>query len=154
MDFNKLTLGDKIIGGTGIVLLIDLLFLPWHSVDVGFTSFTRTAIQSPNGFWGILAMLLTVAVVLLALLPQLTSVEIPEMPIPHADAVFYGACAVLGLLLLKLLLETDSLGFGAFLGLLLAAGLAFGGFSNWQEHKKTGGAGGSSQPGSTPPQPF
>ena len=35
MDLDKLSLSDKIIAATGIVLIIDLLFLPWHSIDVG-----------------------------------------------------------------------------------------------------------------------
>ena len=35
MDFSKLTLGDKILGGTAIALVIDLLFFPWHSIDTG-----------------------------------------------------------------------------------------------------------------------
>jgi hypothetical protein len=149
VDLNKLTLGDKIIGGTGIVLVISLLFFPWHDIDLGpFGSTTRTAIQSPNGFWGILALLLTVAVVLAALLPKLTEVTLPDLPVPAPDAVFYAAIATLALLVLKLLLETEALGFGAFLSILLAAGMTYGAFQSKSE------AGATPGPGTTPPQPF
>jgi hypothetical protein len=149
VDLNKLTLGDKIIGGTGIVLVITLLFFPWHSIDLGpFGSVTRTAIQSPNGFWGILALLLAVAVVVAALLPKLTEVTLPDLPIPYPDAVFYAAIATLALLVLKLLLETESLGFGAFLAILLAAGMTYGAFQSKSE------AGATPGPSNTPPQPF
>lgn len=41
--------------------------------------------------------------------------------------------AVFVLLLIKLVVETSSLGFGAYLGLLLGAALAFGGYTMRQE---------------------
>jgi hypothetical protein len=150
VDLNNLTLGDKIIGGTGIVLLITLLFLPWHSIDLGpfGGSINRTAVQSPNSIWGVLALLLTIVVVLAALLPKLTDVKLPDLPIPTADAILYGAIATLALLLLKLVIETESLGFGAFLAILLAGGMAYGAFQSKQDAEKAPG------PDAAPPQPF
>lgn len=147
MDLSRLTLGDKIIAGTGIVLVITLLFLPWHSAGYGPYEITRTAIQSPNSIWGILALLLTIAVLLAALLPKLSEVKVPDLPIPLPDAVMYASFAVVALLLLKLLVQTEALGFGAFLAILLAGGMAFGAFRSRQE------AGATPDPGSTPPHP-
>jgi hypothetical protein len=149
VDLSRLTLGDKIIAGTGIVLVITLLFLPWHSVDLGpfGGAYTRSAIQSPNSIWGILALLLTIAVLLAALLPKLSEVKVPDLPIPLPDAVMYASFAVVALLLLKLLVETEALGFGAFLAIILAGGMAFGAFRSRQE------AGATPDPGSTPPHP-
>jgi hypothetical protein len=46
--------------------------------------------------------------------------------------LFAGAVVLL-LLLLKLVAETSFLGFGSYLGLLLAAGLAYGGYLVNQE---------------------
>ena len=46
---------------------------------------------------------------------------------------------MLVLLLIKLVVETDFLGFGAYLGVLLAAALAFGGFMVNKEAAATGG---------------
>jgi hypothetical protein len=46
---------------------------------------------------------------------------------------------VLVVLLIKLIVETDFLGFGAYLGILLAAALAFGGFMVNKEYTATGG---------------
>ena len=145
MDLNKLSTSDKIISGAGIVLLIDLLLLPWHDVDLGFASATRTAIQSPNGFWGLIALLLTAAVVGVTLVRALKpETSLPEIPISWNQAVFYACVAIAAVLLLKLVIETDFLGFGAYLGVLLAGGVAYGGFLKFQEDKASDGS-------STPP---
>jgi hypothetical protein len=133
MDLDKLTLSDKIIAATGIVLIIDLLFLPWHSVDIGIVSFTRSGVESPNAFWGVLALLLTIAVVAVTLVRALKpETKLPDLPVSWDRAIFFGAAAVLVLLFLKLVMETDSLGFGAWLGILLAAGLTYGGYLKFQ----------------------
>ncbi len=138
MDLSKLSLSDKIIGGTGIVLIIDLLFLPWHSIDLGAFggSITRTAVQDPNAIWGIFALLLTIAIVAVvavrALKPETT---LPDLPVTWNQAIFYAAAATAALLLLKLVIETSQLGFGAFLGIILAGGMAYGGFLKFQDDK-------------------
>lgn len=140
MDLNKLTLSDKIIAGTGLVLLIDLLFLPWHNVDLGFVSSSRSAIESPNGFWGILALLLTAAVLVVTLLRVLKpETQLPDLPISWDQAIFYGTVAVEALLVIKLVLETEFLGFGAWLGLLLGAGMIYGGFLKFQADRQGSG---------------
>jgi hypothetical protein len=133
MDLDKLTLSDKIIAGTGIVLIIDLLFLPWHSVDIGVLSFTRSGVESPNAFWGVLALLVTIAVVAVTLLRVFKpETKLPDLPVTWDRAIFFGTVAVLVLLLLKLVMETESLGFGAWLGILLAAGMTYGGYLKFQ----------------------
>ena len=130
VDLNKLTLGEKIVAGAGILLVVDLLFLPWHDIDLGFGlgSVSRSATESPNGFWGLLALLLTIAIVVVLALRNFTDTKLPDLPVPWPQAIFYACLAVLGLLVLKLVIEMDFLGFGAWLGLLLAAGMAYGGF--------------------------
>lgn len=138
MDLNKLTMGDKIVAGTGIFLVISLLFLPWHNIDFGFgASFSRTGVQSPNAFFGWLALLLAIALVGSIVAEKLMGTSLPDLPVPWSDARFFGALAVLGLLVLKLVFEFDWLGFGAWLSLLLAAGMAYGGFLIKQEGPST-----------------
>ena len=137
MDLSKLSMGDKIVAGAGLLLIIDLLFLPWHDIDLGIVSLTRRAIQSPNGFWGVLALLLTIALVAVVLLRKLSTAKLPNLPVPYRDAIFFAAVAVLVLLLLKLVMETDALGFGAWLGILLAAGLVYGAYTLRREPADT-----------------
>ncbi len=141
MDLDKLSLSDKIIAGTGIVLIIDLLFLPWHSIDIGPFSTSLTAIEERNAFLGVLALLLTIAVVAVTLVRVFKpETKLPDLPVTWDRAIFFGAAATLGLLVLKLILETDFLGIGAWLGLLLAAGMTYGGYLKFQADS-TAGAG-------------
>jgi hypothetical protein len=128
VDLSKLTLGEKIVAGAGIALVIDLLFLPWHTVDIGILEISRSGIESPNAFWGVVAMLLAAAMVAAVTVRRLTNAELPELGVPLEQVLFIAGVAVAALLALKLLLETDALGFGAFLGILLAAAIAYGGF--------------------------
>lgn len=153
MDLNKLSLGDRIVAGAGIVLFIDLLFLPWHHVSIGLGAFrataNRTAIESPNSFWGVLAFLLTAAVVAVVLLRRLSTVKLPDLPVPQSQAVFYGTIGIAALLLIKLVIETSYLGYGSWLGILLAGGMVYGGYLISKE-SESGASGGTSY-GSPPP---
>ena len=140
MDFKKLTMGDRIVLAAGILLVIDLLFLPWHSIDLGVLSVKRTGVQSPNGFYGVLALLIAVVMVAQIVVARLTAAKLPQIPLPWGRVHLIAGVVVLALLLLKLVIETDYLGFGAWLGIILAAVLAFGGFTVNKE--STGAAGG------------
>jgi hypothetical protein len=154
MDLNKLSLGDKIAAACGIVLFIDLVAFPWHNIDFIIGSVKRTAIQSPNSFWGFLALLLTIAVVAAIIVRKLTTAKLPDLPIPWSQAIFFASIATLALLLLKLIIETSALGFGAYLGILLAAGMTYGGYLISQEgDTATGntGVGGMAPPPPPPP---
>ena len=134
MDLSKLTTGDKIVLGTMIVLFLDLLLFPWHSIDLGpFGSVDRAATESPNGFWGLLALLLAIVIIAVVIIRKLTTVELPDLPISWGQAQFFAGIAVLAILLLKLVLETEALGFGAYLAILLAAGGVYGGYVTQQE---------------------
>ena len=145
MDFKKLTTGDWIVGGGGIVLFIGLLFLPWHDIEFGPFSESRSAIESPNAFWGWLALILAVALVATVVLRKLTTVDLPDLPISWGDAQFYGSIAVLALLLIKLISETDFLGWFAWVGLIISAGIVYGGFLLHQDEAKAGAAGGGGE---------
>ena len=35
MDLSRLSQGERIVLVAGVLLIIDLLFLPWHSIDIG-----------------------------------------------------------------------------------------------------------------------
>jgi hypothetical protein len=147
MDLSKLTKGEKIVLGAGLVLIIDLLFLPWHHVSIGSgllglsIKVNRTAIQSPNGLWGWLAVLVAIVMVAQIVAAKFTSAKLPTPPIPWSRVHLIAGVAVIALLVIKLFAETSFLGFGAFLGLALGAAVAFGGFTISKE-PETSGAGG------------
>ena len=151
MDLSKLTLGDKIIGGTAIGMIITLLFFPWHNIDFGFVSETRSGVQSPNSFWGILALLLTIAVLAVTFVRKATDTELPDAPQPWGMLTFFGTIGVAAMVLIKLISETDYLGFGAWLAILLAGGMVYGGFLGKDEtdgasSPAAGGDGGNATP--------
>jgi hypothetical protein len=157
VDLNKLSLGDKIVAGAGIVLFLFLLILPWHSVTVDFGEFggehteTVGALSSQGGFgvpWpAFLVILLLIALVAVVLIRKLTTTDLPELPIPWRQAIFYASIAVPVLLLLKLILETDYLAFWAYLDILIGIGIAYGGFLISQEADEPAA-------GTAPPTPF
>lgn len=157
MDLNKLSLGDKIVAGGGILLVLLLLFAPWHSVTIDFGEFggeqteTLKAMSSRGGFgvpWpAILAFLLLIAIVAVVLIRKLTATDLPELPIPWKQAIFYATIAVPVLLVLKWLLETESIAFWAYLDILIGIGIAYGGFLIFQEADDTAA-------GTAPTTPF
>ena len=153
MDFSRLTTGDKILGGTAIALVIDLVLLPWHSISVsGYGvsySATSSAIERPNGLFGLLALLVLFAIIGVTIVRKLTDTELPETPKPLGELTFYAAVGVLAILLFKVIIKTDVLGFGCYLAILLAGGMVYRAYLGKDE--VDGAAGGSS---STPPTPF
>ena len=142
MDLGKLSRGERIVVVAGVLLVIDLLFLPWHSIAIPLIgSVNRSGISSPNAFLGFLAALVAAAMVAQVIVSKFTSATLPELPVPWPRAHMIGGLVVVGLLLAKLLLQTSFLGFGAYLGILFAAGLAFGGYTVDQESTRAGTTG-------------
>lgn len=150
VDLSKLTNGEKVVGIGGVLLVIDLLFLPWHSYHFGLgrvaglsVTVTAHAVEGQNAFLGVLALLATIAMVAVVVVTRFTSAKVPDLPVPLGQAMFFVGIGVIGLLVLKLISATDNLGFGAWLGLLLGGGVAYGGVLYRQEAgtNPTGSAG-------------
>lgn len=138
MDVTRLTLGERVVLVAGLVLIIDLLFLPWHDIDIGGLEIagldtTRSGVQSPNGGYGVIALLLALVMVGQIVASKLMSASLPNPPVPWSQIHLIASAIVLVALVVKLFAETDYLGFGAYLGLLLAAALAFGAYTIKQD---------------------
>jgi hypothetical protein len=132
VDLNRLSLGDRIVAGLGIVEFLLLFIVPWHSVEVFGETFTVKALEGDGdavawpAFFAVIVLIALVAIVLIRkLAPQ---VNLPELPIAWSQAIFYAAIAVPVLLFLKLILQTDALSFWAYILILIGAGIAYGGF--------------------------
>lgn len=119
---------------TGGLLLVSLAFFPWHRVEVlGFLGGdpTLTGLQRPNQLQGTLAFLITVAMIAQVLLTKYSSQKVnPALVKLQAPAGF----AVLALLAWKLASTTEFLSVGAYLGIPLAAVLAYSGLALTKEH--------------------
>ncbi|MEA2501464.1 MAG: hypothetical protein QOD01_1575, partial [Actinomycetota bacterium] len=128
MDLSKLSRGDRIIAVGGILLVLDLLFLPWYSFSFGPITVTSNGLSGPNSFLGFLAFLVSIAMVAQIIVAKFTTVTMPDMPMPWPRVHMIGGYVVLALLVFKLLLHVSILGFGAFLAIVFGALLAFGGY--------------------------
>ncbi len=83
MDLGKLSRGERIVVVAGVLLVIDLLFLPWHSIAIPLMgSVDRNGISSPNAFLGFLAALVAAAMVAQVIVSKFTSATLPELPVP------------------------------------------------------------------------
>lgn len=145
MDLNKLSKGERIVLIAGVLLIIDLLFLPWHRIKIGSVlgvdvpSVERTGVQSPNGGYGVLALIVVIVMVAQIIAAKFTNAKLPNPPVPWERVHLIAGAVVAGLLILKLLVETDFLGIGAWLGVLLGAAVAYGGFMISKEPRTTPG---------------
>ena len=129
VDFKRLSRGEQVIGVAAFLLIVDLVFLPWHKVStVRFgqaISGTATGIQFPNSVYGLLALLLA-AVMLAQVLFHVLDATVPDVGVPWPKIQRIVGPTVLVLLLVKLLVETRYLSIGAFLAVVLGGALAWG----------------------------
>ncbi len=120
--------GEKAVVAAGGLLLVDLLFFPWHRVTgaavFGVSDATRTAVQTPNSLQGTIAFLVTVAMVAQILMGRSSSAG-PNPKLVRLQPV--AGMAVVAVLAWKLATETAFLSVGAYLGIALAVGVAYGG---------------------------
>ena len=137
MDLKKLSLGERVMGGAAVLLAIDLVALPWHRISIGIGAFSvsasRTGVESPHGFVGVLALLVALAVIARIALDEFTSVELPALPVSWPQADLIAGIAAAALVLLKLSLETSYLSVGAWLAVILAGAMAYGGYLRSRE---------------------
>jgi hypothetical protein len=139
MDLRKLSLGARIMSLASVLLLFDLLFLPWHRISIGIASIgfshsvSRSGIQSPNGFIGLLAALVAVAILARVVLSEFTTVELPTLPVSWQRADLLAGAALAALVALKLVLETSYLSIGAWLAIPLAGAVLYGGYQRSRE---------------------
>jgi hypothetical protein len=138
VDLNKLTLADKIIVASGILLFI-AYFLPWFKVDFGFGVGSANATGGDVGFlWSTLPMLIGLVMAAVVVASKLFDVKLPDLPIPWGQVhLGLGVLAAL-LVVLKLLIGEDpselvKRAFGLFIAAIAAIGLAAGGFLKFQE---------------------
>jgi hypothetical protein len=111
------------VGGLALFLIIDLVFLPWYSVDAFGVTFSLSATNAPYAIWGVLALLADFAVLVDLGLERFSAVELPLIGGSRGTTRAALAGATLGFMAIKFVLETSSLGIGCWLGLLAAIAL-------------------------------
>lgn len=128
----KLSQAERIVLVAGVLLIFDLLVLPWHSADipedVGFDP-TRTAVQEIYPAYGIAAVVLTAVMIVQIVLSRLMSVRLPPPGLPWPVVHLVAGIFVAVVLVIKLFRETELLGYGAYSGVLGGILVAYGGWS-------------------------
>jgi hypothetical protein len=155
VDLKKLTPGEVTTAVSGVLLLV-FSFFHWYSVDLGpFGSVSRNGWQSPDAFWGVIAILLGIVLAAHVIMEKLTGVELPE----RLGSVGWGVVHLAGgaiafvFILIKWLMNTDYTAIGLWLSLIAAAGLTAGGYLMAKEAGELPGSLGGTSGGSAPPPP-
>jgi hypothetical protein len=148
---------EKITGVAGIVLLIGIFAFPWYYVGVagvtvggqtfGGGSYRTNVLQGPGAFFGILALIVLIALLAELVISRFTTAELPGLPISWGTAELYGGIAVLALLVIKILFHIGNFGWGFYVDMLLAIVLVYGvtGLPRGQAARPAHGA--AAQPG-------
>jgi cation transport ATPase len=146
-DFSRLRNGER-IAAIGGVLLFVLLFFDWYDVSVGVAGLGSigTSISAWDAFSLVDIYLMLVAFVAIGLAALTATQRTPALPV--TASVITTAVAALGVLLILFrIVDTPGLGapsqvdvsptFWAFVGLVVAAAIAYGGYLSMREEGTT-----------------
>ena len=124
MNVENLSRDDWILGGVGLLLVIDLLFLPWFSISVGPFTATSAATGAPDGWLGVLAVLASLAVIGDLAIERLSpETHLPAIGNSRTRTRFVLACVAAVFVALKFLfhIHFSLFGFGFWAGVVLTA---------------------------------
>jgi hypothetical protein len=155
-DLRTLSTGTKLLLAAGVLLLIDT-FLAWQkvSVEVGGVEIASASRNAWYGFWGVAMGLVLIALLVWVAL-QVANVDLPDLNVPERTITAVLAVLVFVLALLKNLVD-DYSAWPSYVGVVLAAGVAVGGWMRMQEEPEaaatppTPAASGAAPPPPTPP---
>ena len=137
MKVENVTRDDWIIGGLALLLVLDLLFLPWFSVGGTITIGTATvsvggsltATDAPDAWLGVLGVLATVLVIVdLGIERFSPQTQLPVIGESRAVTRLVLVIAAAVFLALKFLFQIghfSDLGFGFWAAVVLMAGLLY-----------------------------
>jgi hypothetical protein len=146
-DMSKMSTVTKILLAAGVLYLINL-FLDWQHVCFG--GFCGGA----SGMEGIGILNLLLVIALLAW--EGMGVAGVDIKAPRALVSAGLAGALVVFTLLKILIDSEEIYIFAWVGLILAAVIGYGGWMRWQEAQASGGGmsmGGGGGTGGMPPSP-
>jgi hypothetical protein len=136
-DLTRVSTADKILLGGSLLMFIDS-FLPWQRVCLGILGICPSAnAWGGNGsFFGVMLGLFTIAL----LIGQIMNVAGVAMPpgVPVSTVLAGLTFGTVLFALLKFLIVIGKSGsYGAWIGLILAIVIAYGGYMKMQEGKAT-----------------
>ena len=129
MDVSKFTRDELILVGVALLLVIDLLFMPWFDISLGIGSFrvsaTSSATGAPDGWLGLLAVLAALALIADLAAERLSGAELPSIGGSRADTrlALAGAAALFVALKFLFHIHLSLFGFGFWAGVVLTVAL-------------------------------
>lgn len=143
-DMSKMSTAGKILLGGGAVYLIDT-FLPWQRqcVDLGALGGNICGSKSGASGIGVINLLLALAIIVWEVL-ALVGVDI-KAPKGKVSAGLAGGLVVFTLL--KILVDSEAMYLFAFVGIILALVVGYGGWMRFQEPEGSTSSGGGSEGG-------
>lgn len=136
---NKLSLGEKLIAGGGIVLLI-ASFLPWYRISVfNIVAVSANGWEDPATPFSIIAVLLGVVLAGAVIASRLGNVQLPAIgQFSWGQVYLAGGALVVIMMILVFISESSYLALGFYLAFLAAIAIAAGGYLQFTIDKGTG----------------
>lgn len=129
--FETVSRDEWLLVGLGVLLVLDLLFLPWYGITVtagaASVSISDTATGPPDGWLGVLALLVAIGLLVDIAIERLSPhTQVPAIGRGRAATRYALAVAAVALLALKLLFHLGSAGELGFWGaVVLGSGLVW-----------------------------
>lgn len=135
LHLERLSRQDWVLGTVAVLLILDLLILPWFSfgatISVGSTTVaiggSATAVDAPDAWLGVLALLASAFLVADLGFERLSpQTQVPSIASNRETTRFVLACAAAGLIAFKFLLHIGRFGelaLGFWMAVLLVAAL-------------------------------
>ncbi len=114
MNLDNVSRDDWILSGVALLLVIDLLFLPWFTTAVLGVSLSTTATGDPDGWLGVLAVLAAVALIVdLGIERFSPGTALPNIRGSRTETRFVLACVAALFVVLKFLFHIHFSYFGS-----------------------------------------
>ena len=137
-DMSKMSTASKILIPAGALYIIDT-FLGWNCIDLGVDlPGVETCVAGTHGL-GVINLLLAIALVAWEVMAVLDV----KIGAPRALVSAGLAGGIVVFTLLKIVIDSEFLALFAWVGLILAAVIGYGGWMRWQEHQAGGGGSGA-----------
>jgi hypothetical protein len=132
MNLENVNRDDWIVAGLALLLIVDLLFLPWFSISANAgpisLSVSFTATEAPDGWLGVLAVLAALALIAdLAIERLAPQTQLPAIQGSRGTTRLVLAALAAGFVALKFLfhIHFSLFGFGFYAAVVLAAALVY-----------------------------
>lgn len=128
MKFDSVSRDDWILAGLALLLVIDLLFLPWFSITFGPFSASLTATDAPDGWLGILAVLAAIALIADLGVERLSpGTAFPNIGGSRTQTRFVLTCVTVLFVVLKFLfhIHFSLFGFGFYAAIVICVALVW-----------------------------